>query len=123
VLLTVHWHERSSDEVADRYGTSVWRRESGAPLPPGVEAIEVPRADETVFWIPEHRAIVPGDVLLGVGDGGIRLCPDSWLPKGSREPVRAALRPLLDLPVERVLVSHGQPVLSGGRDALAAALG
>jgi hypothetical protein len=38
--------------------------------------------------------------------------------------VREALRLLLDLDldVERVLVSHGPPVLSGGREALAAAL-
>jgi hypothetical protein len=28
------------------------------------------------------------------------------------------LRPLLDLPVQRVLVSHGRPVLRGGKRAL-----
>jgi hypothetical protein len=32
------------------------------------------------------------------------------------------LRPLLDLPVERVLVSHGEPVLDGAREALAHAI-
>jgi hypothetical protein len=32
------------------------------------------------------------------------------------------LRPLLDLPVEMVLVSHGEPVLRDGRNALARAL-
>jgi hypothetical protein len=32
------------------------------------------------------------------------------------------LRPLLDLPVESVLVSHGAPILSGGKQALATAL-
>jgi hypothetical protein len=36
--------------------------------------------------------------------------------------LRAALRPLLDLPVELVLVSHGEPVLTNGRDALSDAL-
>jgi hypothetical protein len=30
---------------------------------------------------------------------------------------------LLDLPIERVLVSHGEPVLSDGRRHIAAALG
>ena len=81
------------------------------------------RAAEVVFWIPEHRALVPGDALLGDGAGGIRMCPESWLP-GREEPRELApsLRPLLDLPVERVLVSHGTPVLSDGRAALAAAL-
>jgi hypothetical protein len=38
------------------------------------------------------------------------------------EELRDALRPLLDLPVELVLVSHGEPVLAQGRDALAEAL-
>jgi hypothetical protein len=32
------------------------------------------------------------------------------------------LRPLLDLPIESVLVSHGEPVLTDGRAALADAL-
>jgi hypothetical protein len=40
---------------------------------------------------------------------------------GRRE-LREALRPLLDLPVELVLVSHGEPVLEHGRAAIAAAL-
>ena len=40
---------------------------------------------------------------------------------GRRE-LSDALRPLLDLPVEMVLVSHGEPVLSGGREAIACAL-
>ena len=35
---------------------------------------------------------------------------------------RERLRPLLELPIERVVVSHGEPVLAGGRDALAEAL-
>jgi hypothetical protein len=37
--------------------------------------------------------------------------------------LREELAPLLDLPVERVLTAHGPPVLTGGRDALARALG
>jgi hypothetical protein len=37
--------------------------------------------------------------------------------------VRVTLSVLLELPVERILVSHGEPVLSGGRAALEAALG
>jgi hypothetical protein len=32
------------------------------------------------------------------------------------------MRPLLELPIERVLVSHGEPVLRGGHAALARAL-
>ena len=54
------------------------------------------------------------------------MCPVSWLrylpEKTTLADMRAQLEPLLALPVERVLVSHGEPVLSGGAHALARAL-
>jgi len=56
----------------------------------------------------------------------LRVPPESWLrylPSGMRHPeLREALKPLLDLPVEMVLTSHGQPVVAGGREAIARAL-
>ena len=48
--------------------------------------------------------------------------PRAWVGDDYADAVEA-LRPLLDLPVERVLVTHGEPVLAGAREALAAALG
>jgi hypothetical protein len=72
------------------------------------------------------RTLVPGDRLLGDEAGGVRVCPDSWLgylkPGLTGAELRVTLQPLLDLPVERVLTSHGEPVLTGGREALARAL-
>ena len=66
---------------------------------------------------------MPGDVLLGADGGGLRLCPRSWLPASTTvERLRASLLPLLELPVTRVLVSHGEPVLRNGRAALEQAL-
>jgi len=42
--------------------------------------------------------------------GGLELRDSSWLPEGAtREQTLAALRPLLDLPVELVLATHGGP--------------
>jgi hypothetical protein len=118
IMLTVDWHARSSGELVDRYGATV-----GGARPAGVEAFPVEPVDETLWWLPAHGAIVAGDVLLGDGGGGIRVCPDSWLEgRTTPEEIRAVLHPLLDLPVGRVLVSHGEPVIEGGRDALAAAL-
>lgn len=76
-------------------------------------------AGETIFWLPEHRTLVPGDRILGV-PGGLRMCPESWLhavPADS-ERLRELLAPVLDLPVKRVLVSHGEPILSDGAGAL-----
>ena len=139
VLLTVFWHRRSAREIVERYdGASLWAHELaverigeqvtnpfavGDPLPGGVEAFGTDRRDEVLYWIPEHGALVSGDVLLGADDGGVRLCPDSWLPEEVRGPAfRQSLRYLLDLPVQRVLVSHGRPVLADGYTALAQAL-
>jgi hypothetical protein len=63
---------------------------------------------------------------MGDGRGGLRLCPASWLGYLSTpidlDELRDAQRPLLDLPVERVLTSHGEPVLRDGREAIKRAL-
>ena len=120
-LLTIGWHERSLEAIATRYGATIWRR-GGGPLPAGVEPVDVAEEQETLFWLPEHAALVPGDTLLGES-GGLRVCPFDWLPDGAdRGRFLAAMDGLLELPVERVLVSHGEPVLAGGRDALRRAL-
>ena len=78
-----------------------------------------------MFWIPACGALVPGDRIMGAA-GGLRLCPESWLrylSSGmSLAELGARLRPLLELPIESVLVSHGEPVLRNGRAVLASAL-
>lgn len=141
VLVTVFWHTRHADEVVRRYGAAVWapgrgraaigRRagvepetyRAGDPLPGGMEALATARSNEVVFWLPEHETVVTGDVVLGAEGGGLRLCPPSWLPESKTiDDLRESLRPLLDLPIRRVLVSHGEPVLEDGAAALAAAL-
>jgi hypothetical protein len=125
VLTTIAFHRRSRDLLAKRYAATTSRARRS--LPAGVGAHPIRGAGETVFWLAEHRALVPGDRILGGHDGGLRLPPPSWLSYLPRPMTVAelaeALRPLLELPVERVLVSHGEPVLSGGREALADALG
>lgn len=141
VLITVFWHARSAAEVARRYGgrihaasrsrapvarrteTDVMPLGPGDPLPGAIEAFATGRSSELAYWLPGHNALVPGDVLLGDADGGLRLCPQSWLPATvEQDAVREALVPLLDLPIERVLVSHGRPVLESAQAKLAAAL-
>jgi glyoxylase-like metal-dependent hydrolase (beta-lactamase superfamily II) len=142
VLVTVFWHTRSARAIHERYRARVWApargekaiaRRAGAvtdafrpddPLPGGVVAAPTARANEVVYWLPGERTLVAGDVLLGDASGGLRLCPRSWLPERTSVALLAeSLRPLLELPLERVLVSHGEPVLTGGRAALEAALG
>jgi len=116
ILLTCAWHGRSSDELAECYGAS---RDSSVA---GVVALAFPVAEETMYWLPDHRTLVTGDSLMGDSAGGITVCPDTWLEGDAPQVLRQELRSLLELPVERVLVSHGEPVLEGGRAALEHAL-
>jgi hypothetical protein len=125
VCTTIRFHRRSRDEAVRRFGAKAVR--GAADLPSGVETIRIPRAGETMVWLPELAALVPGDRLLGDDEHGLRLCPPGWLrylqPGLTHGELRETLREqLLGLPVERVLVSHGKPVLENGRAALERAL-
>jgi glyoxylase-like metal-dependent hydrolase (beta-lactamase superfamily II) len=137
VILTAWYHERSTQAMHERYGAGVWAfapivprlsctvtHTFGVPnpLPGGLEALDGDGVEEVMLWIPAHRALVSGDLILGTGDG-VRVCPDSWLPDGtSPATLRANLERALELPVERLLVGHGPSVYTGGREALEAAL-
>jgi glyoxylase-like metal-dependent hydrolase (beta-lactamase superfamily II) len=127
VLLTVHWHERSVAAVLDRYHATLWRPEEKGDLPAGVHAEVVKGSDwmEALFFIEPHRALVSGDLLIG-RDGGIAM-PVEWFPKDEQEWAERELKPDLlhrlgGLPIELVLVSHGEPVLENGAAALKRAL-
>jgi glyoxylase-like metal-dependent hydrolase (beta-lactamase superfamily II) len=127
VLLTVHWHERSVAAVLDRYHATLWRPEEKGELPAGVHAETVKGSDwmEALFFLEPHRALVAGDLLIG-RNGGVEL-PIEWFPKDEREWAQNELKPdlrrrLAALPIELVLVSHGEPVLESGAAALEQAL-
>jgi hypothetical protein len=124
ILTTIKFHRRSRDELARRYSASTSRAK--AELPAGVESVPISGAGETMFWIPAAGALVTGDRIMGAAGGGLRICPESWLRYLSSgitlADLAARLRPLLDLPIESVLVSHSEPVLTDGRAALADAL-
>ena len=119
LVVTIPFHRRSRESVGERYGAT-------ETVPAGVEAIPIEGADETMVWLPGPRALVTGDRVLGDDAGGLRLCPQSWLgylQNGmTRAQLAGELRPLLNLPIELVLVSHGEPVLRDGRETLGRAL-
>jgi len=139
VLVTVYWHARAAAQLKARTwapsgslrplsNRGVEAENAAAELPGGIRAFQTARAAEAAYWLPEQRAVVVGDVLLGAGakpratDDPLRLCPEGWLGKATHEDLRKSLRPLLELPVERVLVSHGAPVLGNGAGELARVL-
>jgi hypothetical protein len=79
---------------------------AGDRLLDGVEAFPGQKPNDLVLWVESHRAVVAGDTLADLGDG-TRINPH-WLRGGvTREQVAAGLRPLLALPVEHLLETHG----------------
>jgi glyoxylase-like metal-dependent hydrolase (beta-lactamase superfamily II) len=91
---------------------------AGDRLPIGVQAFTGRLPNDLVLWVESRRALVIGDTLVDFGDG-LEL-PTDWLPEGvPREQAVEALRPLLELPIESVLPTHGAPA---GRAALERAL-
>jgi glyoxylase-like metal-dependent hydrolase (beta-lactamase superfamily II) len=125
VVLTNPWHERDAPVISERLGAAVFAPPpdddgkgtrisaqlfvAGDRLPFGVEAFpgrEPPY--DVLLWIESRRAVAIGDTLIDRGNG-IEIV-DSWLPQGvTREQVVQGLRPLLELPVEVVLPTHGAP--------------
>lgn len=131
VLLTAPWHERSTRDVVDRYNAEVWidpvarERISDLPeartIPAGIE-IFTPRGvseGQVAFFVKEERALVVAEFFLGT-QTGLQLCPSP--ATGDIDQFAESMNELRLLPIERVLVAHGQPILEAGADAIAAAL-
>ena len=126
VLTTVHFHRRGADAVIARYGGH------DGVVPDGARAI--PLGDpigETAYVLPRFRALVLGDLVIGgdaiTGDArdGLRVCPPGWYGRSAAERawyggsgLPSALRRLAQEPAERVLTTHGAPLLAGGSEAL-----
>jgi hypothetical protein len=78
----------------------------GSVLPGGIRALHDGRNRyETPLWLPEQRALVFADGLTAP-EGVLRV----WVTPWHEQRVLRALRELLELPFEHVIVSHGEPV-------------
>jgi len=114
-------HVRDVDLIVSRYGarafgpwlferqnipqTELEPIEPGSELPGGLRALHDGRGrNETPLWLPEQRTLVFADALIGA-EGGLLIWDTPHL-----ERARPALRELLELPFERVIVSHGEPL-------------
>jgi glyoxylase-like metal-dependent hydrolase (beta-lactamase superfamily II) len=81
---------------------------SGDRLPFGADVFPGHKGNDTVLWVGSRRAVISGDTLVDFGDG--LEINERWLQPGvTRERIAAGLRPLLQLPVEHVLATHGGP--------------
>lgn len=137
ILVTVFWHARSAEEIAARYpGTTIWAPadtpdeiaerlsspktySAGDELPGGVRACDVSRLGEMVLYLPSHKAVAFGDVVLD----GVRICPESWLMNDmTRKDVADAIRPLLEEKIDLILLTHGGSVADDAHTKLERAL-
>jgi glyoxylase-like metal-dependent hydrolase (beta-lactamase superfamily II) len=91
---------------------------AGDRLPFGADVLAGHKPNDTVLWIESQGAVISGDTLVDFGQG--LEINERWLPPGvTRDEIAERLRPLLALPVEHVLPTHGGPT---GRAALERAL-
>ena len=147
ILITIPYHVRSSEELWRRYrkdaettihghractkrlkDESAFREiEPDTALPGDVTAhtIGKPRRYETPLHLPSHDALVFGDAVAEV-DGRLVVWAtdkvDAKVERFYRERFNPTIEPLLELPFDAVLPTHGQPLLTNGKRALKGAL-
>jgi glyoxylase-like metal-dependent hydrolase (beta-lactamase superfamily II) len=111
VDLFVRWYGVRALGPQHYYRSDVPRTElepvwPGDELPGGLVALDDGRDMlETPVWLPEQRALVFADGMTAP-DGELRV----WASRRYQQRTLPALRALLELPFETVLVSHGEPV-------------
>jgi glyoxylase-like metal-dependent hydrolase (beta-lactamase superfamily II) len=127
IVLTCPWHRRDALSLADRLGAPIYvpPPDEGDPqpvdgqvfaagdrLPVGVEAFPGMEPNDLMLWVESSRALVAGDTLVDRGNG-LEFRAD-WASQGAiaergvpPEQILEGLRPLLELPVELVLATHG----------------
>jgi glyoxylase-like metal-dependent hydrolase (beta-lactamase superfamily II) len=123
--VAIFGHEHCATRLDDRSAFRPLR--GGETLDGGVRAHAIgrPRRAEIPFELPSHRALAFGDTVLTI-DGELRVWPRER--EGPRlrtvyeQRLRPTLEPLARLDVERILVTHGEPVVRDGAHALAASL-
>jgi len=141
VLLTNRHHYRSSADFVERFGVTVRCVRQGVhefsgrldvepfdygdELPGGAVAHEVGAIcpDETAFHFPSRRALAVADgAVRWEENGSLAFVPDAYMdePEHTKEGLREAYRRLALLDFDHLLLAHGEPFVSDGREALAA---
>jgi len=117
ILLTAEWHRRSADELAARYEARI-----GGALPEGVEEIPIEGADErqAAYFIRPHAALVVAEIFGVDIDGELYVGRSPALERPDE--LEASFDRIMELPIERLLVSHGEPVLEAAKAQMAEAL-
>jgi uncharacterized cupin superfamily protein len=138
IVLTNRDHERDAENLRQRFGARILASAAEAPLFAvsidatfgdrdeifaGAYAVSIPHgktAGEVALSLPQARAAVVGDALIGSPAGGLSLLPDAKL--ANREQFVFALRRLWELQLESLLLGDGQPLFGGADSAIGALL-
>jgi hypothetical protein len=140
VLLTSRHHDRQAWKFGEEFGCRIYCGAGalqelqsrgavegfafGDRLPGAITAMEVGAIfpEETALHIPRHRAIACGDGVIRVGGRpGLRCVPDRYMehPVETKAALRRAYGSLLELDFSTLLLAHGDPLMEGGKAALA----
>jgi glyoxylase-like metal-dependent hydrolase (beta-lactamase superfamily II) len=145
VLLTNRYHSRGSAAFAEAFGCPVLCHkaglehvrervaaaepfEHGAVLAGGIEALAVPgeMQDETALLVlSAGGGLTFADILIREGDGPLGYAPDGWYgddPEPAKARVVEAGRALLARDFRHLLLTHGEPLVDEGKEALRAFL-
>jgi glyoxylase-like metal-dependent hydrolase (beta-lactamase superfamily II) len=134
VWITNRNHSRAAAAFRERYGATVYAHEADAGkleagadqtvrgderLPGDVQLIHVPGKSpgEIAFHLPRCRALIVGDVVIGVPAGELSTYPEKVIDD-MEELHRSAAR-LLEYDFDALLLCDGEPITTGGKQQLA----
>ncbi len=133
VWVTNRNHSRAAAAFRERYGLTVWaheadaeRLEAGADrtvrgaetIAGDIEVVHAPGKSpgEIAFHLPRSRALIVGDVVIGVPSGALSTYPDKVVDDRDQL-LRSAAR-LLEYDFEALLLCDGESLPEGGKDKL-----
>jgi glyoxylase-like metal-dependent hydrolase (beta-lactamase superfamily II) len=132
VWLTNRNHSRAAASFRERYDLTVWAHEAdaeqleagadrtvrGEETVAGIEVVHVPGKSpgEIAFHLPRSRALVVGDVVIGVPPGELSTYPAEVIDDRAQL-LRSAAR-LLSYDFDALLLCDGEPLPAGGKDKL-----
>lgn len=132
IIVTNDNHVRATAEFAERFHVPIWAGAAVAAglagatpidpdgaVAPGLIAISVEGAaagEIAVYCEADKGTMVMGDALINFEPYGFTFLPSKYCSNSKL--MRASLTTLLDYPFERMLFSHGEPIVSHARKRL-----
>jgi glyoxylase-like metal-dependent hydrolase (beta-lactamase superfamily II) len=133
LYITNRNHSRAAATFRERYGTTVYaheadagRLEAGADqtvrgderLPGEIQLIHVPGKSpgEIAFHLPRSRALIVGDVVIGVPPGELSTYPEKVID--DMEQLHRSAAHLLEYDFDALLLCDGEPITAGGKEKL-----